>query len=449
MKRLVEWHLEQWKMSFMRKPLLIRGARQVGKTHTIRKFGASFKNIVEINFELAEDAIPTFEKDLDPHRILQELSLRADQDIIPGETLLFLDEVQAAPKAIIALRYFYEMIPELHVIAAGSLLDFALEQVGIPVGRVASLYMYPLSFMEFLSATGNQRYIEVILNHDEKEEMAKTIHSKLLDLLGHYFAIGGMPEAIAKWVKTQNAKVSFEVQYHIIDNYQMDFNKYAKKHQIKYLQQLFTQIPYMVGQQFQYKNVHGEYRKRELAPCIDLMTMAGIIHPIHHTAAHGLPLGGQVNLEWFKLIFLDIAICQAILGFDLSSWFLEPDAQFVNKGMVAEAFVGQELLCDSQSFKKNHLYFWRRTEKSSKAEIDYVYTFKHQVLPIEVKSGPGGKLKSMHLFLDQHKKLPYGLRFSTLNYSKSEKIVSKPLYAVASLAHPDERKALESLFEKS
>ncbi len=433
----------------MRKPLIIRGARQVGKTHTIREFGKSFKNMIEINFELAEDAKLIFEKDLDPHRILQQLSLRADEDIIPGETLLFLDEVQAAPKAIIALRYFYEMIPELHVIAAGSLLDFAIEQVGIPVGRVASLYMYPLSFLEFLSATGNKRYIEVILNHNEKEEMAEVVHSKLLDFLGHYLAIGGLPEAVAKWVKTQNPKVSFEVQHHIIDNYQMDFNKYAKKHQIKYLEQLFIQIPYMVGQQFQYKNVHGGYRKRELAPCIDLMTMAGIIHPIRHTAAHGLPPGAQVNLEWFKLIFLDVAICQAILGFDLSSWFLEPDAQFINKGMVAEAFVGQELLCYSQSFKKNHLYFWRRAEKNSKAEIDYVYTFQHQVLPIEVKSGPGGKLKSMHLFLDHHKKIPYGLRFSTLNYSKSAKIVSKPLYAVASIAHPDERKALESLFEKS
>ncbi len=445
MKRLIDWHLGQWKKSSIRKPLLIRGARQVGKTHAVRRFGQTFKNMVEINFEIAEDAKKIFERDLQPDRILQQLSLYADEDIIPGKTLLFFDEIQAAPKALIALRYFYEEIPDLHVIAAGSLLDFAIEEVGIPVGRVASLYMYPMSFVEFLAATGHKRYIDAILSHDEKEEMPETVHSKLLDLVGQYFAIGGMPEAISVWIKTKNPKASFEIQHHIIDNYQMDFRKYAKKHQVKYLEQLYTQIPHLVGQQFQYKNVHGEYRKRELAPCMDLMEMASIIHRVYHSAAHGFPLGGEVNLEWFKVIFLDVALCQAILGFDLSRWFLEPGSEFINKGMIAESFIGQELLCYSQSFKKQRLHFWKKSKKNSKAEVDYLHQFEHQIIPIEVKSGPGGKLKSMRIFLDNHKNVPQGLRFSELNYSKYDGIISKPLYAVASIAHPDQHEAIRSL----
>jgi predicted AAA+ superfamily ATPase len=318
--------------------------------------------------------------------------------------------------------------------------------VGVPVGRIASLYMYPLSFMEFLAATGNHQLIPLILDHKDQEEMGEPFHSILLDLVGQYFAIGGMPEAVSAWVKTKTPKMSFEVQHQIIESYQMDFNKYAKKHQVKYLEQLFKQIPYLVGEQFQYKNVHGEYRKRELAPCLDLMCRAGVIHQVYHTAAHGLPLGGQVNLEWFKVIFLDIAICQAILGVDLVEWFLKPDATFINKGMIAEAFVGQELLCYSQTFRKSHLYFWRRAEKSSKGEIDYIYEHQRSILPIEVKSGAGGTLKSLHAFLEKHLDIPYGYRFSKLNYSIHERLISKPLYAVASLAHPDEREALNYLY---
>ncbi|MCB1116000.1 MAG: ATP-binding protein [Chlamydiia bacterium] len=447
MKRLIDWHLKKWKNHPSRKPLLIRGARQVGKTHAIRKFGKEFKNLIEVNFELTPGAMQIFEKDLDPKRIIQQLSLQAKEDIIPGKTLLFFDEVQAAPQVLTALRYFYEKMPELHVIAAGSLLDFAIEQVGLPVGRVASLYMYPLSFMEFLSASGYHRFIPIIMNQTDKEEIGAPFHGELLDLLGQYFAIGGMPEAVVEWIKTNDPKASFEVHHQIIESYQMDFNKYAKKHQIKYLEQLFSQIPYLIGEQFQYKNIHGDYRKRELAPCMDLMSMAGVIHRIYHTAGQGLPLGAQINLEWFKVIFLDIAIAQAVLGVDLAEWFLKPGAAFVNKGMIAEAFVGQELLCYAQSFKKPRLFFWRRAEKNSRAEVDYIYEHEREVLPIEVKSGPGGKLRSLHLFLEKHPEVLFGLRFSTLDHSVQERIVSKPLYAVASIAHADQKEALLFLAE--
>lgn len=354
LKRTVDWHLRQWRADKNRKPLLIRGARQVGKTHAVRKLGEQFDNFVEINFELAQDARPLFEKDLHPDRILRDVSFYTDKKIESGKTLLFFDEIQEVPKAILALRYFFEMTPSLHVIAAGSLFDFALETVGLPVGRVSSLYMYPLSFMEFLAACGRSSLLEAIL---KGEVFSEPIHLKLMDLMGEYLAIGGMPESVAKWVASKNPKECFQVHHNLIASYRQDFEKYAKKHDMKYVETLFRQIPHFIGEQFQYKNIHGEFRKRELAPCLDLLRKANVIHKIYHSAGHGIPLGAEMNLEWFKVIFVDVALSQAILGFDLSTWFLQPGIEFINRGMVAEAFVGQELLAYAHPLRDPDLFF--------------------------------------------------------------------------------------------
>jgi len=442
LRRLVDWHLNNWKSEPNRKPLILRGARQVGKTHAVRNLGAGFDRFVEINFELTPSACPIFEGDLHPEQILNDLFTITGQKIKPGETLLFLDEIQEAPRAILALRYFYEKMPTLHVIAAGSLFDFALEKVGIPVGRVSSLYMYPLSFVEFLAAKGYAPIIESIM---QNSALSKPSHEKLMALLGEYFSIGGMPEAVAKWITSQNPKESFQVHHNLISSYRQDFEKYATKHQVKYLEALFQQIPHMVGELFQYKNIHGEYRKRELAPALDLLCKTNTVHRIYHSAGNGLPLGGEVNLEWFKIILVDIAICQAILGFDLSTWFSQPGIESVNRGNVTEAFVGQELLCYSYPYGKAELYHWKRAERSSLAEVDFLYPYKGRVLPIEVKSGDGRTLKSMHAFLEGHKNSPAGIRFSAEPQSVWEKIDSRPLYAVASLAHEEQKKSILSL----
>lgn len=444
-KRLIDWHLKTWKEKEDHKPLLIRGARQTGKTFAVRKFGKLFENMIEINFELAKDVPAIFERDLNPERILRELSIHFDQKIIPGKSLLFFDEIQEAPQAILALRYFYELMPALHVVAAGSLFDFALEKVGMPVGRVSSIYMYPMSFIEFLAAQEERSILEALLDDSRREPFSEPIHAKILNLLGEYFAIGGMPEAVSKWVLSRNAKESFQVHHNLISSYRQDFEKYAKKHQIQYLETLFNQIPHMIGEQFQYKNIHGDYRKRELSPCLDLLSKANVIHRIHHSAGNGIPLGAEINLEWFKIILVDIALCQAILGFDLSTWFSHPGIEFVNRGNIAEAFVGQELLCYSQPYRKTDLFFWRRTAKSSLAEVDFLHERHHEIIPIEVKSGHGGRLKSMNLFLEEHLRSPYGIRFSAQNYSKWGKIDSRPLYDVVSLIHEDQKESVSKL----
>jgi uncharacterized protein len=442
MKRLIDWHLTTWKNEAKRKPLLLKGARQIGKTYSVRQFGKHFESFVEINFELVPDAKTIFEKDLQPQRILWELGLLTNTSIQPGKTLLFLDEVQAAPQVILALRYFYELMPELHVVAAGSLIDFALEKVGMPVGRVNMLYVYPLSFMEFLAAIGQAQLVEAIL---KQQAFSDILHDKLLDLLGHYLAIGGMPEAVQAWVETQDPRASYEAQKGLVETYRQDFPKYAKRHQLPYLDTLFNQIPHLIGKQFKYSAIHGEYKKRELAPCLHLLRHANMIHQITHSAGNGLPLGAEVNLERFKMIFLDVGISQAILGLDLAAWFLNPDKDFVNRGTIVEAFVGQELLAYASPKSKTELYFWKRESKGALAEIDYLHDFQNTVLPIEVKSGQGSTLRSMHQFLDEHKNTKSGMRFWSSNYQLSDKIDSRPLYAIATLAHPDQAQALTSL----
>lgn len=347
--------------------------------------------------------------------------------------------------AILALRYFYEMMPELHVIGAGSLFDFALEAVGLPVGRVESLHMYPLSFMEYIVGTGNLAAAEVILHHPGKEPLTETLHEKFMSLVGEYLAIGGMPEAVAKWVEEKKPKESFQVHHNLITSYRQDFEKYATRPQMKCVETLFRQIPYMIGEEFKYKNIHGEFRKRELAPSLDLLCKANVVHHIQHSAGNGIPLGAEVNLEWFKLIMVDIALAQANLGFDLSTWFAEPGLDLINRGAMVEAFVGQELICYSSPHQKSELYFWKRQAKSSTAEVDFIYDHNRQIVPIKVKSGDGRTLKSLQMFLEMHPRSSYGVRFCAQNYSQWQKIDSRPLYTVFSLAHEDQLKALREL----
>ena len=443
MRRLIDWHLTTWKEDKRRKPLVVKGARQIGKTYSIRELGKSFESFVEINFELVPEASTIFQKDLLPERIIWELGLLTGKTIHPGKTLLFLDEVQAAPQAILALRYFYELMPQLHVIAAGSLIDFAIEKVGMPVGRVNMLYVYPLSFIEFLAATDNAQFIEAILT---QKKLSEVLNDKLLDILRHYLAIGGMPEAVRAWRETKDPRASYAVRKDITETYRQDFPKYAKKHQLPYLDILFNQIPYFIGKQFKYSAIHGEYKKRELAPCLDLLYHANVVHKITHSSGNGLPLGAEVNLDRFRTIFLDIGLQQSLLGLDLAAWFLNPDKDLINRGSIAEAFVGQELLAYASPKSKTDLYFWKRESKGSLAEVDYLYDFQNSVLPIEVKSGHGTTLRSLHQFLEEHKRSQFGMRFWSENYLNSDKIVSKPLYAVATLAHSDQKEALMSLF---
>jgi len=433
MKRLISEELISWKDASYRKPLLLRGARQVGKTFVARELGKQFNSFVEVNLETNLEARAIFERNLDAQRIMRDLSLLLQQPIIPGETLLFFDEIQIVSNAVTALRYFYELIPDLHVIAAGSLLDFAIEQVGIPVGRVESLYVYPMSFIEFLFAMKSDVVVEEILSHKEDEPLTESVHEHILSIFGEYMAIGGMPEVVKCWIETKDPARCFALHHALIDTYRQDFVKYAKKHQIKYVELIFDNIPRQLGRKFSYSAIEGDYRKRELSPALDLLVTAGIAHKVTHTSAQGIPLGANVDPQSFKLIFLDVALSQALVGLDLAAWFLNPMQQFVNKGEITEALVGQELLAYANPHSKNNLYYWQRNAPGSSAEVDYIIQKGERIIPIEVKSGSGKTLRSLHSFLQSHPNSQFALRFSAQNYSRYENIESLPLYAVAAI----------------
>ncbi|MFH1831625.1 MAG: AAA family ATPase [bacterium] len=433
MKRLIDRELIKWKDAKFRKPLLLRGARQVGKTYAAQQLGKQFASFVEVNLEEQPAARAIFESDFDAHRIVRDLSLFLKKPITPGKTLLFIDEIQVVPNAVTALRYLYERIPELHVIAAGSLIDFAIEKVGIPVGRVESVYMYPLSFLEYLLVMDGEIVAREILSHPINEPMSEPVHKNFLKLVSEYMAIGGMPGIVACWQQTKDPLRCFALQHALIDTYRQDFPKYADTYQIKHVDAVFDSVPRQVGKKFKFSSIDGDFRKRDLAPALELLNTAGVIHKVTHSAGQGIPLGAQVDPESYKVIFLDIALSQALLDLDLESWFLNPEQQFINKGEIVEAFVGQEILAYAAVHSKKHLYYWQRKVPSSNAEVDYLVQKGEFVIPIEVKGGSGSTLRSMHSFLESHAQVPYGVRFSTQNYSKHEKIDSYPLYAVAAL----------------
>lgn len=430
MFRLVETELDKWKNSRTRKPLLLRGARQVGKTYTARALGKKFKSFVEINFEKQKDAGRIFSRDLDVERILRELSILTGKKIIPGETLLFLDEIQECPDAIKSLRYFFEDKPELHLISAGSLIEFSIEKIGLPVGRISTLYIYPVSFFEYLKTVENEELILLVKETCSSFDINESFHARLLSRLGEYMAIGGMPEALNAWLNTKDISECVKVNNSLIDTFRQDFERYGKRHQIKYLDKIFNKIPSVVGEKFKFTKISDEHRKRELEPAMELLEKAGLIHRVYHTSANGFPLGAEVNFEKYKVIFIDIGLSHSLFGAGVKGWILNPLEEFVNRGSIAEAFVGQELLAYSDPNMKTQLFYWHRESRSSNAEVDYVIGDNNLIVPIEVKSGGTGRLRSMGVFLEEHLKCRYGIRFYSGTPVKHKNLFSYPLYAI-------------------
>lgn len=429
MKRIIDYYLLEWKCSRLRKPLLLRGARQIGKTYAARQLGTTYESFVEINLEYEPQLHQAFAGKLDPQEIIITLSAQTQKNIIPGKTLLFIDEIQACPQAIIALRYFYEIMPKLHVIAAGSLLDFAIQQIGAPVGRIQALYMHPVSFIEYL-ANSHPLMAQMLLYHKPDQAIGDPTHTKCLQLLSRYLAIGGMPQAIQNWIDHQDPLEIGLIHTSILDFYRQDFNKYAKKHELKYVEKIFKNIPHQLGKKFKYSVIEGDYRKRELSPALDLLVTAGIAHKVYYSAGQGIPLGGQQDDLDYKVIFLDSGLAQTMLQLNIAQWFIQPLQEFINKGALMEAFVGQELAAYADPRTENDLYYWHKDSNPHQAEIDYLVEIDNKIIPIEVKSGDGRTLKSLHRFLETHIQSPYGIKISTQDYSIHEKIHSYPLYAI-------------------
>lgn len=432
MKRAFDAVLDKWKDDPNRLPLIVRGARQVGKSFTIEGFGQRlFENVVTLNFEKTKNAEYCFEK-LDPRIIIQEIELILNQKIIPGKTLLFLDEIQDCPQAITALRYFKEEMPELHVIAAGSLLEFVLndESFSFPVGRVQFMYMRPLSFLEFLEVNN----LLILRNYLETITLQNTpslqIHQELIKQIRLYMIVGGMPAVVRQFVADLSLLSCRQQQDTLLDGYRQDFAKYASKAQHRYLQRLFERAPDFVGSHVRYSKIDPEAANpaREYKQAIRLLSNAGLIHTVKATGANGLPLRAEVSEKKFKLLFLDVGLLLSAMEVDPSLYTFD-FITALNKGAVAEQYVGQELLACSSPHRDTKLYFWERQETGSEAQVDYLMPIGDSIIPIEVKSYKTGKLKSLRLFMDE-KRSPYGIKISEAPLSFNNNILSVPFYMI-------------------
>lgn len=433
MKRDIINHLFEWYRSTERRPILLRGARQVGKSWIVRQLGKEFQNFVELNFEENPNLAGFFEGNLDPKQIVSQLSNYLGISIIPGKTLLFLDEIQACPRAITSLRYFYEKMPALHVVGAGSLIEFELQNISMPVGRIESLYLYPMSFGEFLMALGRKDLREQ-LKVNIVQEMPEPLHGQLLSFVRDYTIIGGMPAVVQKYIETQNVAECQKIQTVLIETYQKDFAKYAKRSQIKYLRLLFEAIPSQSGNKFVYSHISQEIKSREFSQALDLLEMAGVAHRVFHSSCSGIPLGATVNLKNFKVLFFDTGLAQRILGVDVKNLFINPDITLINKGAIAELFVGLELIAYSDPHQRARLHYWHREKRGAQSEVDYVITVSNQIVPIEVKSGLHGRLYSLNLFLEEGK-ANVGVKVSKGPYATAgTKVVGIPLYGIEAIA---------------
>ena len=432
-QRKIDDVLLTWQRSSSRKPLLIRGARQVGKSTAVRNLSKQFDYFIEINFDEQPEYQNLFANTSDIGDLIEQLAIITQTEIIEGRTLVFLDEIQASLPAISKLRYFYEKKPNLHVIAAGSLLEFALSELpSFGVGRVRSLFMYPFSFIEFLGALNEKPLASMIQQSNSERPINPIFHEKLKSYFKKFLIIGGMPQAVQTYLAKGDLLEVQRILDDLIIAIQADFVKYKRQIPPTNIKSVFESIVKQVGTKFKYSNDLTSLTNPMIKQVIDLLEMAGLVYQVTHSSSNGIPLGAEANPKKIKLLIFDTGIYQRILGLDVASLLLKDDIEVINKGNIAELFVGLELLKSNDAYEKTALYYWHREAKNSQAEVDYVIQNQDFILPVEVKAGTKGAMQSMHLFMDE-KKSRYGLRLSLENFTEYEKVKVLPLYAVSNI----------------
>ncbi len=447
MRREIINSLKEWKNRKDRNPLILRGARQVGKTYIIEEFAREdFKNCLKVNLEEKPELKKLF-FDNDVKRILTELSILQNEDVTFGDTLLFIDEIQTCQEAIQSLRYFKENTPELHVICAGSLLDHTLNDMKspMPVGRIEFLYMYPMSFKEFLKAIDQDKLVSYIEEFDFSIPFSEVIHYQISQYLRFYFFIGGMPAVVMSYAVNNNVSNIQRIHSNILTSIQYDFAKYVTRKQQDYLQLALQYCGRYPGRKIKYSNIDREIRSTFLKESIKKLELSRIIYSVKHTNARKVPLAMNARDDVFKTIFMDIGFVNHLNQIELIN--LE-NLNTANEGMLAEQYIGQELLAGHEPFMSPDLYYWSREEKSSNAEVDFVFQHRNKIYPVEVKSGKTGTLKSLQLYLFD-KKLNSGFRFNmdlptkgsfetrinvrSINAKLSWTLLSLPLYMISEL----------------
>ena len=426
MRRIIDERLLEWADHPRRKPLIVRGARQVGKTWSVASLGEKrFRNrIHRIDLERNPDWHRIFEGNLDVLRILAELEIVLNARITPGEDLLFLDEIQSCPRAIMALRYFFEEMPRLHVAAAGSLLEFALEDISFPVGRIQFLEMQPLTFREFLQAQGKEKMAETLGKSPTK--LSDTIHQALMSEVRVYLLVGGMPEAVAVYVQEKSIEAVFRVQDELIETFRQDFSKYAPKADKRCMGNVFVNTARSVGKVVKYSHLAEGFSTPTIHKAFDLLCSARVVIKVRSTSPAGIPLSSNASEKLFKSLIVDVGLMRSLAGISAKEVIARQEMLGIYEGALAEQFVGQEL----KAATGNTPYFWQRKAKSSQAEVDFLVVKENGVVPIEVKSGSSGRLKSLHMLLDTYPNCVRGYVFSDRPFGEiaDQKLVFLPVY---------------------
>jgi predicted AAA+ superfamily ATPase len=421
MQRNANNFLSTWVSKADRKPLILNGARQIGKSWLVRNLGKNqFKNnFIELNFEKKPQLNQLFEQDFDVKRIVSEIELLENQSI-NKHTLLFFDEIQNCPKAIMALRYFFEDMPEIPVIAAGSLLEFQLQNIPFPVGRVELLEIFPMSFDEFLMATGNEKLATLLFN--TKATISPIVEDKLYQELLNYFWVGGMPECVQHFANHKNYAQVRKIQEDLLYTYQQDFSKYNPLVHRDCLLDILSNISQNIGGQVIYTKLSERFKGPTIKKGVEVLSTAKIFRKVNNVSLHGLPF--SVSGKQFKACFIDIGLLLCLSKVSFEALFYPQTANSNFTGAWAEQFVGQQLLANGCK----PLYYWARTLPNSSAEVDFVVEQKGEITPIEVKSGKSGKLRSLHVLLSENSEIKKAIIFSKSQSGVEGKLHFLPIY---------------------
>lgn len=411
--------LNAWADKPNRKPLVLRGARQVGKSWLVRTWGAQrFGRVVEVNLERRPETAACF-TDNDPQVVLQRLEVQLGQRIpADGSTLLFLDEIQAVPEVLAKLRWFAEEMPQVPVIAAGSLLDFTLAEhrFSMPVGRISYLHLEPMGFIEFCRACGEEPLAtwlgESFTVTAIRSGVPAELHAKASSLFRSWVLVGGMPAAVEAFARERSFLPVADVHRELLATVRDDFAKYADRVHHRRLAAVLDSVPNQLGQKFTYAKVDRDERAAALKQALDLLTLARVCHRVVSTKGKDLPLGAGADAKTMKVIHLDVGLASSALRLDLAVLERADDLDLVNEGAIAEQAVGQLLRLIGHGNEEPALWYWSREARSSSAEVDYLAAPTSHVLPIEVKAGAGGAMRSLHVFMADQK-LPWAARFNS------------------------------------
>ena len=432
MERFVVDRLRDWRNRPDRLPLIVRGMRQIGKTWAIREFARrDFGNsICEIDFEYDRSLKRIFDSDLDPVRICREIEALTGKLIRPGVTLLFFDEIQACPRALESLRYFSERMPDLHVIAAGSLLEFALEQISFPVGRVSFLEMNPMTFAEFVRASGNSS-LDCLLSEGIKD-VGEAIHGRMLSTLREYLFCGGLPACVKTWHEDKSYVRVREVQNDLLAAFRQDFAKYPLGMESSTLETVWDGAARSVSRQSSFASISREYSGTTNKKAIDLLSKIRLVKCCRAASAAKFPFDLDVTPR-FKFFAGDIGLWQAQLGYPAKEIIETDDVLATYQGALAEQFVAQEL---AAALGRDEPHWWKREKRNSNAEVDFIVAIDGRIQPIEVKNGPSGRLRSLHQLLIENPSVADGVVLSPARFGemREQRLRFVPIYYAGELS---------------